>query len=87
MTKYGSWEGTRVVPGIAPSRYPPSPTPGTPPPGSSSTGTLPHGHDGGVNMVVGLIMVAQLTLSAQISGFQGITEVYNLVDVGIINNH
>ena len=36
---------------------------------------------------VGLKSVAQLTLDAVISGFQGMTEVYNLVNVGRINNH
>ena len=39
------------------------------------------------NMVVGLISVAQLSLSAQISGFEGMTEVYNLANVGNPNDH
>ena len=39
------------------------------------------------NSVVGLISVAQLTSSPLFSGFLGITEVYNLVYVGRINNH
>ena len=38
-------------------------------------------------MVVGLISVARLTLSAQISDITGITEGYNLVETGRINNH
>ena len=38
-------------------------------------------------MVVGLKSVEQLSLSDRFSGFQGITEVYNLVDIGRINNH
>ena len=36
---------------------------------------------------VGLKSVAQLTLSSHFSGFQGITEVYNLVYAGIPNDH
>ena len=39
------------------------------------------------NMVVGLISVAQLTLDGQISGFGGMTEVYNLIKIGRIINH
>ena len=38
-------------------------------------------------MVVGLISVEQLSLSGQISGSIGITEVYNLVRIGKIINH
>ena len=38
-------------------------------------------------MVVGLILVAQLTLDDHFSGFRGITEVYNLLDVGNPNDH
>ena len=38
-------------------------------------------------MAVGLKSVAQLTLCLQISGFQGITEVYNLALAGKTNNH
>ena len=37
--------------------------------------------------VVGLISVDQLSLSLQISGFQGITEVYNVVKAGNPNDH
>ena len=37
--------------------------------------------------VVGLISVAQLTLDARISGFRGITEVYNLVKARDPNDH
>ena len=40
-----------------------------------------------LNMAVGLISVQQLTLDGRFSGFQGITEVYNLVYVGIPNDH
>ena len=35
----------------------------------------------------GLNTVDQLTLGTQISGFQGITEVYNLAGAGKTNNH
>ena len=41
----------------------------------------------GPNSAVGLISVAQLSLDGQFSGFLGITEVYNLVDLGIPNDH
>ena len=40
-----------------------------------------------LNMAVGLISVRQLSLGAQISVFQGFTEVYNLVEIGKLNNH
>ena len=42
---------------------------------------------GGVNSVVGLISVEQLSLDAHFSGLTGMTEVYNLVKIGRINNH
>ena len=38
-------------------------------------------------MAVGLISVHQLTLGTHFSGFQGMTEVYNLLRIGIFNNH
>ena len=38
-------------------------------------------------VAVGLISVHQLSLDDRFSGSQGITEVYNLVEVGRINNH
>ena len=46
-----------------------------------------YGHVPGVNMVVGLKSVAQLLLSAQISGFLGMTEVYNVTVAGNPNDH
>ena len=46
-----------------------------------------HGAYGRVNMVVGLISVARLSLWVHFSGFQGITERYNLLRIGRINNH
>ena len=51
------------------------------------TSVLPLGHAGGVNQAVGLKSVGQLSLYALISGFQGMTEVYNLVEIGRIINH
>ena len=41
----------------------------------------------GVNMVVGLYSVEQLSLSVHFSGLLGITEVYNLGLAGRIINH
>ena len=38
-------------------------------------------------MAVGLKSVAQLTLWAEISDIEGMTEVYNLSKTGRINNH
>ena len=38
-------------------------------------------------MVVGLILVAQLTLGVHFSGFLSITEVYNLLEIRRIINH
>ena len=59
--KYGSLDGWWVVPGIVPLQPPQSPTtPGTPPPYRTLTPglvTVPRGQYGGVNMVVGLILV------------------------------
>ena len=41
----------------------------------------------GVKVVVGLISVDQLSLGTGFSGFQGMTEVYNVNKIGRINNH
>ena len=38
-------------------------------------------------MAVGLISVGQLSLSEHFSGSRVMTEVYNLSDIGRINNH
>ena len=46
-----------------------------------------HGGVPELNTVVGLKSVQQLTLDDQISDIQGMTEVYNLVRIGKINNH
>ena len=90
ITKYGSWDGAWVVPGIAPSQAPPVPTtPGTPLPYPTvvlMTSVLPRGAAAQKNSVVGLKSVEQLSLSTQISGFQGMTEVYNLSAAGIPND-
>ena len=57
--------GLMLVPGILPSQYPPTgTTPGTPPAtptGSARLVTWPRVTYGGVNMVMGLRSVAQLT--------------------------
>ena len=85
--KYGSWDGSGWVPGIAlPTPTQPYPTPGTPPPTHRMvTGLL--GLAVPTKGVVGLKSVAQLTLRAHFSGFQGITEGYNLLVAGNPNDH
>ena len=40
-----------------------------------------------LNSAVGLISVAQLSLDDHFSVFGGMTEVYNLVEIGKYNNH
>ena len=87
MTKYGYLVGTRY-----------SPPPGIPSPHHPGY-TLPrhrlHGQAGpwlqehvpDLNMAVGLISVAQLTLDGLFSGFHSMTEVYNLVEIRRNNNH
>ena len=79
--------GTRY----SPPQYPPDPhTPGTPSPTMPvvlMTSVLPRGAAARKNSVVGLISVQQLSLSTQISGSRGITEGYNLVRIGIPNDH
>ena len=91
MTKYGSWRVPGLVPGIVPLQPThPVPHPGytpVPHPGHGSTGVWCYGGADGLNSAVGLISVAQLSLSGHISGFPGFTEVYNLVETGRINNH
>ena len=87
MTKYGPWDGCGWYRYSTPPSHPPIPLPRVHPlPGPGMLPAL-HGWYGGVNMVVGLILVAQLTLGAHFSGFWTITEVHNLLYVGIINNH
>ena len=91
MSKYGSWEGAWVVYRYSPPRYPPStPLPRVHP--SPTERALPawSGRTGGAgqtNTCRGLISVDQLSLRLDFSGFQGITEVYNLVVAGNPNDH
>ena len=76
--------GTGIAP---PGTHPvPYPTPGTPPP-RCTMATRVHAAGHCLNMAVGLKSVGQLTLGAVFSGLQGMTEVYNLVETGRINNH
>ena len=73
--------------GIAPLRTHPAPThPGTPPlplPAATVAYSVYSGQECGV----GLKSVAQLTLDTQISDIRTITEVYNLANAGIPNDH
>ena len=91
MTKYGSWDGLWVVPGIALPAHPQVPLPRVHPSPTEHAAVLmaavPRGQHPENNMVVGLISVDQLSLGTQISGSQGITESYNLVGIGRIINH
>ena len=71
--------------------YPPSPhypgyTPATPS-SAALLATPPHGHVPDLNIAVGLKSVDQLSLSVHISRFGTITEGYNLLITGRINNH
>ena len=81
------WLGTRY----SPSQPPPYPhTPGTPLPYPHPPWTGVHhaaGTYGGANSAVGLRSVDRLSLSDHFSGFEGMTEGYNLALVGRINNH
>ena len=45
------------------------------------------GYVGGANSAVGLKSVAQLSLDVHFSGFQTMTEVYNLRNTGNPNDH
>ena len=64
-------------------RVHPSPTM----PAVSMTSVQPRAVSGQLNIAVGLISVDQLSLYASISDIRGMTEVYNLSDIGRINNH
>ena len=68
----------------APTRYH---YPGYTPPLPPLPGTLLQWCLTEVNMVVGLISVGQLTCGPLFSGFQGMTEGYNVRITGRINNH
>ena len=91
MSKYGYWEGTGIAhPGTHPV-YPSRPPQSSPPrvhPSRSRCPTLgTHGPAAEVKQAVGLKSVVQLTLDGRFSRFRGITEVYNLVEIGRNNNH
>ena len=73
--------------GIAPSRTHPVPTPGTPPLAPSWHVSVLSGQCGQLNVVVGLRSVDQLSLDRHFSGFQGMTEGYNLGLAGNPNDH
>ena len=70
-----------------PSHPPQYPYPGYTPPPYPCTELSCTGPTPGPNSAVGLKSVGQLTLEAVFSGLQGITEVYNLLGTGRINNH
>ena len=73
-------------------RYSPSPThpvpttPGTPSHDARCRYEQCRGQSPAVNMVVGLKSVVQLSLYAHFSGFQLMTEVYNLATAGNPND-
>ena len=75
--------GTGIV---LPPTHPVPTTPGTPSPPSKSAGPSAVVSQL-VNSAVGLKSVGQLSLRAQISDIRVMTEVYNLVYIGRINNH
>ena len=79
-----------MVPGIAPPGTHPAAPPRVHPaadPGWLTALVGATGMYGRLNEVVGLKSVGQLTLGAVFSGSPGITEVYNLVEIGRIPNH
>ena len=87
MTKYGPGRVSGWVPGIALPTPPSRPIPRVhlPPPHSAlATGAAQYP---GLNSAVGLISVEQLTLGTHFSGSRGMTEVYNLVEVGNPDDH
>ena len=62
-------------------------TPGTPLPAPAVRSQCAAGSAGQRNSAVGLKSVEQLTLRLHFSGFQGMTEVYNLTVAGNPNDH
>ena len=81
------WVGTRYSTPPGPTRYP---YPGYTLPTEHAAvlmAAVPHCPSPVLNSVVGLRSVDQLTLSPEISGFEGITEVYNLLYAGNPNDH
>ena len=91
MTKYGSWDEAWVVYRYSPPSHPPGPHhPGYTPPSRTPEHQVRYGvrcSAGGVNSAVGLKSVDRLSLDVHISGFQGMTEVYNLVRIEDPNDH
>ena len=87
MVKYGPGRMAGLGTGIAlPPAHPATPPRVHPPP----TPYMPYVARAGsreVKHAVGLKSVDQLSLYVQISGFKGMTEVYNLFKIGRINNH
>ena len=72
----------------SPPRHPSHPIPRVhPSPALPAVYRVPHLPYTEVKEAVGLISVAQLSLSVPFSGFRTITEVYNLLEIGRINNH
>ena len=78
----GGW-----VPGIAPSRYPPSYPPRVHPHCPAPHRTVTVRSEVRVKEVVGLKSVAQLTLGTHISDIRGITEGYNVATADNPNDH
>ena len=83
----GPWDGLGLGTGIALPATHPVPTPGTPLPPPRAHAVMHEAGISGLNMVVGLKSVAQLSLVTHFSGSQGITEVYNLLRIGKLINH
>ena len=78
---------TRYSPSQVPTQSPPRVHPSRYPPPSMYTADMAAAVYIQLNIAVGLKSVAQLSLDALISGFRGMTEVYNLLRAGRINNH
>ena len=83
----GSWVGTGIAlqPTLPATHRPHHPGYTPPPPCMASRRVAAPWHQS--YMAVGLISVGQLTLDGHISGFGTMTEVYNLIKIGRINNH
>ena len=91
MSNMGPGRAGWVVPGIALPATQPVPIPRVHPSPARRYPVLMLAVTAGtgpwLNSAVGLISVAQLSLYTRISGFQGMTDLYNLVRIGRINNH
>ena len=87
-TKYGVLGGLGLGTGIAPLPAPPSSHhPGYTLPAPLLMHAVTQRSVHRAKVVVGLISVDQLTLRLRISDIEGMTEVYNLLRIGRINNH